>query len=85
MEVADAQSPLSPESQNPIPEMNVQIHTIFFQFRNIMFENIKVQSSVDAELSALEEIMMLAYAHPTSPSMLEAFQDTLSTEDEIVL
>lgn len=50
-----------------------------------MFENIKVQSSMDAELSALEEIMMLAYAHPTSPSMLEAFQDTLSTEDEIVL
>ena len=85
MEVADALSPLSPESQNPIPEMNVQIHTIFFQFRNIMFENIKVQSSVDAELSALEEIMMLAYAHPTSLSMLEAFQDTLSTEDEIVL
>lgn len=85
MEVADALSPLSPESQNPIPEMNVQIHTIFFQFRNIMFENIKVQSSVDAELSALEEIMMLAYAHPTSPTMLETFQDTLSTEDEIVL
>lgn len=80
MEVADALSPLSPESQNPIAEMNVQIHTIFFQFRNI-----KVQSIVDAELSALEEIMMLAYAHPTSPSMLEAFQDTLSTEDEIVL
>ena len=44
MEVADALSPLSPESQNPIPEMNVQIHTIFFQFRNIMFENIKVQT-----------------------------------------
>lgn len=65
MEVADALSPLSRESQNPILEMIVQIHTIFFQFRNIMFENIKVQSSVDAELSALKEILMLAYAQPT--------------------
>ena len=47
MEVADALSRLSAESQDPIPGMNVQIHEIFPQFSSSMLQKIKEQSSLD--------------------------------------
>ncbi|XP_068737137.1 uncharacterized protein [Montipora capricornis] len=57
MEIANALSRLSPERQDPIPGMNVQIHEIFLQFSNSMFQKIKEQSSLDAELNELKEMI----------------------------
>ena len=70
MEVADALSRLSAESQDPIPEMNVRIHKIFPQFSSSMLQKIKEQSSLDAELNALKEMIHAGCTHPASPNTL---------------
>ena len=72
MEVADALSRLSAESQDPIPGMNVRIHEIFPQFSSSMLQKIKEQSSLDAELNALKEIIHAGCTHPASPNTLKA-------------
>ena len=70
MEVADALSRLSAESQDPIPGMNVRIHEIFPQFSSSMLQKIKEQSSLDAELNALKEMIHAGCTHPASPNTL---------------
>ena len=90
MEIADSLSRLSPESQVPIPGMNVQIHEIFPQFSNSMFQKIKEQSSLDAELNALKEMIHAGWqAHIQQVLTLLKpywpYRDELSTEDGIVM
>ena len=89
-EVADALSRLSPESQDPIPGMNVQIHEIFPQFSSSMLQKIKEQSSLDAELNALKEMVHAGWpAHiqqvPTPLKPYWPYRDELATEDGIVM
>ena len=90
MEVADALLRLSPENQDPIPGMNVQIHEIFPQFISSMLQKIKEQSSLDAELNALKEMIHAGW--PTDfqqvPTLLKPYwpyRDELSTEYGIVM
>ena len=90
MEVADALSRLSPESPDPIPGMNVQIHEIFPQFSSSMLQKIREQSSLDAELNALKEMIHAGWpAHiqqvPTPLKPYWPYRDELATEDEIVM
>ena len=90
MEVAVALSRLSPESQDPIPGMNVQIHEIFPQFSSSMLQKIKEQNSLDAELNALKEMIHAGWpAHiqqfPTPLKPYWPYRDELATEDRIVM
>ena len=90
MEIADALSRLSQESQDPITGMNVQIHEIFLQFTNSMFQEIKEQSSLETELNALKEMIhAVSPAHINQvPTLLKPYwpyRDELSTEDGIVM
>ena len=87
MEVADALSRLSPESQDPIPGMNVQIHEIFPQFSSSTLQKIKEQSSLDAGLNALKEMIHAGWpAHIQQfPTPLKPYRDELATEDRIVM
>ena len=83
MEVTDALSGLSPESQDPIPG-------IFPQFSSSMLQKIKEQSSLDAELNALKEMIHAGWpAHIQQvPALLKPYwpyRDELATEDEIVM
>ena len=86
MEIANALKRLSPERQDPIPGMNVQIHEIFLQFSNSMFQKIKEQSSLDAELNALKEMIHAGWpAHiqqvPTLLKPYWPYRDELSTAE----
>ena len=90
LEVPVALSRLSPESQDPIPGMNVQIHEIFPQFSSNMLQKIKEQSSLDAELNALQEMIHAGWpAHiqqvPTPLKAYWPYRDELATEDGIVM
>ncbi|PFX30032.1 Retrovirus-related Pol polyprotein [Stylophora pistillata] len=90
MEIADALSQLSPEGQNPIPDMNVQIHEVFPQFSNNMLQLIKDQTRLNPELSALKGMIHTGW--PTNiqqvPMTLKPFwpfRDELATEDGILM
>ena len=65
MEVADALSRLSPESQDPIPGMNVQMHEIFPQFRT-------EQLGSGAQCTERNDPRRLAGTQPASPNTLKA-------------
>ena len=72
MHEGGALSRLSPESQDRIPEMNVQIHEIFPQFSSNMLQKIKEQSSLDAELNALKKMI-----HAGWPAHIQQFPTPL--------
>ena len=70
--------------------MNVQIHEIFSQFSSSMLQKIKEQSSLDAELNALKEMIHAGWpAHiqqfPTPLKPYWPYRDELATEDRIVM
>ena len=90
MEVADALSRLSPESPDPIPGMNVQIHEIFPQFSSSMLQKIREQSSLDVELKSLKEMIHAGWpAHiqqvPIHLKPYWPYRDKLATKDRIVM
>ena len=86
----DSKSRLSPESQDPILGMNVQMQEIFPQFSNSILQKIKEQSSLDAELNALKEMIPEGWpAHiqqvPTLLNPYWPYRDELATEDGIAM
>jgi len=70
--------------------MNVQFHEFFPQFSNNILQRIKEQTSSDAELSALKEMIDVGwpdYIHQIQTTLKPywPFRDELATKDGIVM
>jgi len=57
IEITHALSRLSPQENEAIPGMNVQVHDIHPQFSNSILQRIKEQTASDPELTALKEMI----------------------------
>lgn len=90
MLLADALSRLSPEESGPVADMDVRIHSVFPQFTEDLFTQIRDETLKDTELNALRETVYSGW--PESPKEVPYlckpywnFRDEIAIEDGMLI
>lgn len=90
MTIADALSRLSPETNDEIKDMNVQIHTVMTEFSDRMLQRIKEETAKDYQLNALKEIVFSGWPERIQETTALTkpywnYRDEISLEEGILL
>ncbi|XP_020606658.1 uncharacterized protein K02A2.6-like [Orbicella faveolata] len=90
IEITHALSRLSPQENEAIPGMNVQVHDIHPQFSNSILQRITEQTASDPELTALKEMIhsgwpLTIQQVPVPLKPYWPFRDELAVDDGIAM